>query len=192
MPLPAEYPPFDTPEAKLLFECKLEIEELWKSGEDPEAVHRLARKHPELSKDLYLFFAFMSEVYGALQDEGYADAVTSHDARLDRPFLALLRDVAGESVQSLAASMDITPDFLVDLSDHGYVVPLAARRELVRRARKHLGIDEREAIASFDAVTLRRAASRRTEFTETNETFVDIVKRSSLGVDAQRFWSNLA
>ncbi|HEY4130927.1 MAG TPA: hypothetical protein VGM50_09940 [Gemmatimonadaceae bacterium] len=190
MPLPADYPPFETAEAKLFFECKLEIEELWKSGEEPEAVHRLAGEHPQFSKELYLFFAFMIDTYTAMQEDAIA-SVTANQVRLDKPFLALLRDIDDESVQSLAASMDITPDFLVDLSDHGRAVTLAARRELVRRARVGRAIDEAEAIASFDVITLRRAASRDSEFRESNETFADIVKRSRLTAAQKRFWSNL-
>ncbi|HEY4302824.1 MAG TPA: hypothetical protein VGM82_00040 [Gemmatimonadaceae bacterium] len=184
MPLPADYPAFESPEAKLLFECKLEIEEMWLSDEDPDAVHRLAGAHPQFAKELYEFFAYMADTHDA--------PPTYHDARVDRPFLALLRDVANESVQTIAASMDITPDFLVDLSDHGRVVPLAARRELVQRARKGRVIDEAEAVASFDVVTLRRAASRRTPFEESHETFADVVKRSRLSAEQRRFWTSLA
>lgn len=190
MPIPADYPAFESVEAKVLFECKLEIEEMWMSGEDPKAVHRLARAHPELAQALYLFFAFMVETHAGTHDRRPGSAV--HEMQAAKPFLALLRDVADESVQTLAAAMDITPDFLVDLSDHGAVLPLKARRELVRRARIGHNIDEAEAIASFDVVTLRRAASRDSAYPESNETFTDIVKRSSLSAEQQRFWSSLA
>ena len=182
MPIPADYPAFESAEAKLLFECKLEIEELWMSDEDPRAVDRLARAHPELAKELYLFFAHMMETH----------ANNAKQVRSARTFLGLLRNVANESVQALAASMDITPDFLVDVSDHGRVVPRAARRELVRRARAGRAIDEAEAIASFDFVTLRRAASRDSEFPESNETFAEILKGSMLSAEQRRFWSSLA
>ncbi|HEY4303505.1 MAG TPA: hypothetical protein VGM82_03515 [Gemmatimonadaceae bacterium] len=188
MPLPADYPAFESAEAKLLFECKLEIEELWMSGEDRRAVHRLARAHPTLGKELYFFFADMLEIH--VPEIRRAPSASS-EVRLDRPFLAVLRDVADESVQEIAASMDITPDFLVDLSDHGRAVTLEARRELVRRASVGRAIDEAEAVASFDVVTLRRAASRDTEFHESNETFADLVTRSSLSAEQKRFWSNL-
>jgi len=184
MPIPADYPAFESTEARLLFECKLEIENMWTTGEDPRAVHRLARAHPQLSKDLYVFFASMIEAHAGIR--------SPREARSARTFLGLLRDVANESVQALAASMDITPDFLVDVSDHGRVVPRAARRELVRRARAGRVIDEAEAIASFDFVTLRRAASRDSEFPESNETFADILKGSMLSAEQRRFWSSLA
>ncbi|HEY4302818.1 MAG TPA: hypothetical protein VGM82_00010 [Gemmatimonadaceae bacterium] len=63
MPIPADYPAFDSAEARLLFECKLEIEERWKNGEGAEPVHRLARAHPPLAKELYMFFADMLQTY---------------------------------------------------------------------------------------------------------------------------------
>jgi hypothetical protein len=189
MPIPAEYPAFESAEARLLFECKLEIEELWMSGDDPHAVDRLARAHPELAKALYLFFAFMVETHAV---ETHVAAGRRRKASRATTFLGLLRDFVDESVQAFAASMDITPDFLVDLSDHGRVVPLAARRELVRRARVGRIIDEAEAIASFDFVTSRRAASRPGPFPESHDTFKDIVKHSSLSAEQRRFWSSLA
>lgn len=188
MPIPTDYPPFESAEAKLLFECKLEIEEM--SDEDPDAVHRLARAHPQLGKELYQFFAYMTDTHA--DSERQSDPTSARHERRARPFLALLRDVADESVQALAASMDITPDFLVDLSDHGRVVPLSARQELVRRARMGRDIDEAEAIASFDVVTLRRAASRASEYVESNDTFNAVVTRSSLNAEQRRFWSSLA
>ena len=189
MPLPTDYPAFESEEAKLLFECQLEIEELWMSSEDSRAVHRLARAHPALSKELYLFFADMVETHVASLERRAPSS--SHGVRARTTFLGLLRDVANESVQALAAAMEITPDFLVDISDHGRVVPLSARQELVRRARIGRDIDEAEAIASFDFVTLRRAASRRSPFPESNETFEDLVKGSSLTAAQRRFWSRL-
>ncbi|HEY4304674.1 MAG TPA: hypothetical protein VGM82_09415 [Gemmatimonadaceae bacterium] len=189
MPIPPDYPPFESAEERLLFECKLEIEERWMSDEEPEAVHRLAREHPTLGKELYLFFADMLETH--IEPLSRRPSSAARGANVPKPFLALLRDAAGESVYDIAASMDITPDFLVDLSDHGRVVPLAARRELVRRAQTGRAIDEAEAIASFDVVSLRRAASRRTEFTESTETFTDVVKRSSLSAQQQQFWASL-
>lgn len=189
MSMPTDHFVFESEEEKVLFACKLEIEESWMRGEGAAAVHRLARAHPAFSKELYLFFAFMLEVHGVMER---AAPARRREAQQPRPFLALLRDVEDESVQTLAASMDITPDFLVAVSDHGGLVPLAVRRELVRRARNGRAIDESEAIASFDVASLQRAASRDTPYAESTLTFADVVKRSRLDAGQQRFWSSLA
>lgn len=168
------------------------------SDEDPMAVHRLARAHPELAKELYDFFAFMIETHEAsIGRRGAQSGVQSgaislapSPATRPKPFLALLR-ATGQSVRAIAASMEITPDFLVDLSDHGSVLPLKARHELARRASMVRAIDDAEAVASFDVVTTKRAASRDTAYPVSTLTFAELVNRSGLSAEQKRFWLSL-
>lgn len=194
----AESAMVESAEAKLLFECKLEIEQAWMSGRDRGAVHRLAGAHPEVADELYEFFAFMVDTHAGLSHQREVrreSELTSETAvksgKAAKPFLGLLRDVTGGSVQAIAAAMEVTADFLVDLSDNGRVLPVKAREELVRRARAVREMGEGEALASFDVVSLRRAASRDTAYPVSSLTFKELVERSSLSAEQKGFWSGL-
>jgi len=191
----AESAMVESGEAKLLFECKLEIEQAWMSGRDRGAVHRLAGAHPEVADELYEFFAFMVETHVGVSHQREvrrgSELTAVKTAKAAKPFLGLLRDATGESVQAIAAAMEVTADFLVDLSDNGRVLPAKAREELVRRARGMREIGEGEALGSFDVVSLRRAASRDTAYPVSNLTFKELVERSSLSPEQKRFWTGL-
>ena len=183
----AAYWKIESPEDRLLFECKLEIEQAWMRGAGRATVHRLAAAHPELADELYEFFAFMVDAHEGLSWEG--DAPEEPGGNEARPFLAILRDATGESVEAIAASMEVTADFLVDLSDHGTVLPLKARAELVRRAAGMLDVGETEAVASFDVASVRRAASRDRAYPTTEVTFRELVERSGLSEEQKRYWA---
>jgi hypothetical protein len=185
----ANHPSFSADDQKLLFECQLEIETSWMSGDGPKAVHRLAREHPALAKALYEFFAFIIETpVGPSRRGSTVDA-----SETSRPFLGLLKDVKGERLPGIAASMEIPQDFLVVVSKYGAVLPRKAREELVRRARLTRDIDETTALASFDAPThLQRAASRSGPYEPLDVTYETVVIRSTLSVEEKRFWLGLA
>jgi hypothetical protein len=171
---------FDSPHAKLLSACQLEIELAWNNAMDDSPVHRLAEAHPELAEELYAFFADVMEA------EDYPEPKQA------RTFLALVRGAAGESVDEIATSMDVTPDFLVVVSKYGSLMPLATRKELVRRARVGREIEEEEALASFDvSAAHRRAASRDRAYPETDESYADLVTQSNLNSAQKLFWLDL-
>ncbi len=154
-------------------------------GEDPKAVHRLARAHPDVAQELYEFFAFMIETHRSVDGQTRAKP---------KPFLALVRDATGESVHAIAAAMDVTADFLVDLTENGGVLPMAARAELIRRARSMRvthDINEDAALESFDVLSLRRAASRDQAYPASNLTYTGLVERSGLSEEQKRFWLGL-
>jgi hypothetical protein len=177
-------------------------------------VHRLVLAHPELAEELYDFFADVIEAedhFDRPRPEFAESASRARDALRaalakkqasktqvrSRPFLALVRDArGGEFVDVIAASMQLPADFLVDASHHSTVLPLAARKELVRRAQgihPATHIDEDEALASFDVSSrLRRAASRSAAYRPVEVTYRDIVERSSLSDEEKRFWLDLA
>jgi hypothetical protein len=197
----------DSPESTLLFECRCEIELGWNEPMDDSVVHRLAREHPELADELYDFFADVIEAEDHLDQPRPETAVDRRvrdmlaAARHDNPaapsktFLALLRDVSDEPVDAIAESMDLAPDFLVDASDHGTKLPPKVREEFVRRlsrVRLTLGIDERDALASFDApAKLRRAASRKGPYRPIEVSYRDLVERSSMTDEEKRYWLDL-
>ncbi|MEO7085830.1 MAG: hypothetical protein ABI442_21595 [Gemmatimonadaceae bacterium] len=63
MAIPEHGQTFDSADDKLRFECKPEIEQMWMSGEDPKAVHRLARAafpRPESGDDASIAAAAIS------------------------------------------------------------------------------------------------------------------------------------
>jgi hypothetical protein len=107
-----------------------------------------------------------------------------------RPILGLLKEVTGESVDSLARALDVTSDFLVDISDHADVVPVKAREEIVGRIERVRGIDRARTMAAFSVPgrQLLRAASRDRPYGIDLPTFVDLVKRSSLDPARKQEW----
>jgi hypothetical protein len=202
----------DSPEVSLLSRCRVEIETAWNESMDDSVVHRLAAEHPELTDELYAFFADVVESQYHLGQTRPEFAVLDAKVRevlegarghsaAARPitFLALVREATGELVDTIAASMHVTPDFLVEASERGAVLPLQARAELVRRARamsQRRGtteIDEREGVASFDVSSaLDRAASRDAAYERTEVTYRELVERSSLSDADKQFWLGLA
>ena len=102
-------------------------------------------------------------------------------------FVGLLRRLTGADPGRLAAELEITPDFLIDLSRNGRVLPMKARGELAKRARKASGTEESLVLASFELPDaraapsdFRRAASRVSEYAATSLTYVELVQRSSM------------
>ncbi|HTE45673.1 MAG TPA: hypothetical protein VK636_10550 [Gemmatimonadaceae bacterium] len=196
-------------EDNVLSECQLEIERAWNDARDDSPVHRLAAAHPDLADELYDFFVCVVEANDNLGDEypdfaeteqrareliaGNAQAPPTSQVAPKKTFLALVRDTTGEYIDDIAGSMDLPPDFLVDASEHGRILPRRAREELVRRACRTRTIDEAEALAAFDVPpSLRRAASRNRVFEPSNDTYKDVVERSSLSAEAKRFWLSFA
>jgi len=109
-------------------------------------------------------------------------------------FLGLLRKVTGARVESLAEVLDITPSFLVDISEHAATLPEKARRELLRRLEKVPGVRA----SDFASVlvqpyrSIQRAASRSFAYEAKALTFEDIVRSSDLDDKRKRFWLSLA
>src|SRR5438477_3467684 len=145
MPTTEEHPMRDSGYADLLAACQTEIERAWNEARDDSPVHRLAVAHPELADELFDFFVCVVQAEDDLDRplpelarmNARIRAVLANaqaELRRPKPFLALLREAANESVDAIAASMNVTPDFLVDLTDDGTVLPFKARAELVRRA----------------------------------------------------------
>jgi hypothetical protein len=210
----------DSPEARLLAECELAIELAWYESMDDSPVHRLALAHPEIADELYEFFADVIEAEDYLDDplpelaesarrmreavHAAQAARAAHEAHAapgknetpKKTFLALLRDASDEPVGTIAKSMDLAADFLVDASDHGTKLPPRVREELVRRLRRVRLIKEIDvavALASFDApAKLRRAASRKGPYRHVEVTYRDLVERSSMSDEEKRYWLALA
>ena len=112
-----------------------------------------------------------------------------------KSFLGILKDLTGAGADKLAAALDISPDFLADLSTHVAVLSTRARLELAKRAHKALGIDESLLMASLEATStyqIQRAASRDNAYTRPSLTYDELVNRSRLDPERKRFWLGLA
>lgn len=107
-----------------------------------------------------------------------------------RPLLRLLKDETGEDVGTLATALGLTSDFLVEVSEHADVLPMAARVELARRIEHARGINRAR---SLEALTVpgrqfQRAASRDRPYSGHAPTFQELVQRSSLDAERKQEW----
>jgi hypothetical protein len=160
---------------ELLNRLRLDIERAWNQSEDDEMVHVLARKHPELSEDLYEFFAdivamsFASELAATngedrmtawLESGGFAKiAQARREAKTSstpstRPtpivdatnLVAFLKAKTRKDMDALALALGISSRFLLDLSNHSTVLPEKARLELAQRAEQQMSIARLETL----------------------------------------------
>lgn len=195
-----------------------EIERAWIERQDDSVVDRLAKEHPELAERLYLFFATVVDAPDELDRkrpelsdsaartrewltrEGFTRAANSGqpDATPTRrvaeeatySFVGLLRQLTQASPRVLAAELEITPDFLVEVSSHAAVLPLEAKHELARRANKARGIAVERVLASLETpVLLQRAASRDEAYAATSVTYDELVSQSQMSNMQKRYWS---
>lgn len=114
--------------------------------------------------------------------------------RAPRPFLGLLREETGESTSVLAAALDVTADFLVDISDNADVLTEAARAELADRAARARGIDHGRSLAALATCDskFKRAASRDSPYRPHKVTYAELVRRSGLAPEQQQYWLRFA
>lgn len=109
-------------------------------------------------------------------------------------FLGALGRATSAPVDTLAGALGITADFLVVVSENGAVVPMAARHELVRRARSVYDVlNENELLSSFDVQppAMMRAASRKSAFKMNAVSFELLVKQSGLRDVQKQYWLSL-
>ncbi|MDB4914943.1 MAG: hypothetical protein JWM95_2587 [Gemmatimonadetes bacterium] len=107
-------------------------------------------------------------------------------------FVGLLRQVTGADPQTLAAELDITLDFLVEVSSNARVLPTRVKRELASRVHRVRGIGFDRALASLVApVQLQRAASRGAAYSDARVTYDELVSHSQLSPEQKEYWHNL-
>ena len=116
-------------------------------------------------------------------------------------FFGILKDALGApDPEAMARRLEISVDFLREVSKHADLLPTKVRRELARRAEQQLFVDATLALATLDerqmhaAPPLARAASRvrGMAFERRSLTFEDLVRRSSMDESRQRYWLSLA
>ena len=116
------------------------------------------------------------------------------DIGAPRPFLGLLREVTGESTSALAAALDVTQDFLIDISDNADVLPEAVRTEFADRAERACGVDRSRSLAALATsdCQFERAASREGPYQGRAVIYADLVHRSGLDRERKQYWLSLA
>jgi hypothetical protein len=120
-----------------------------------------------------------------------ATATPAEAAKAPPPasFVATLKKLTGEtSLNALAAELDITPQFLVLVSEHSEVLTTAARTELVERATRKRKIAPAIVSESLSGGQFRLAASRDTPIQQGTLTYEQLVKRAKMGTAAEKFW----
>jgi hypothetical protein len=102
--------------------------------------------------------------------------------------------------EAMASRLDVSVDFLREVSKHTDILPTKVRRELARRVERQFSVDVNLALRSLGegqmlgGAPLARAASRAggKVFEPHPLTYEEIVKRSSMDEPRQRYWLSLA
>jgi hypothetical protein len=128
--------------------------------------------------------------------EGSTESTPTRTREVAEPttptFVGLLRKLTGADPGILAAEMEITPDFLVEVSSHAHVLPVEAKRELARRAHGARSIGFDRALAALQAPQqIQRAASRKGAYSDARLTYVELVSQSQLSAAQKDYWQNL-
>lgn len=115
-------------------------------------------------------------------------------------FFGLLRQASGAAdPEAMASRLDVSVDFLREVSRHSDLLPSEVRRELARRVERQFFVDAALALMALGegqmhgGAPLARAASRAggKAFEQRTLTFEELVKRSSMDESRQRFWLSL-
>lgn len=127
--------------------------------------------------------------------QGGGDSASNPPAMPGESFVGYLRRTTGESVEKLAADIDITPEFLIGLSDNGVIVPPRAGTEVCRRVMRVHRLDAKTLISTLaqsGRTPMAKAASRQRAYESKKLTYADVVRWSSMDDIRQRFWLDLA
>ncbi len=110
-----------------------------------------------------------------------------------RPYLGMLCEVTGETPSLISRELGVTVPFLTLIVQHRESVPNSWRTELVDRAAAKWGVDRSIARRSLEHPDQQEiAASRRTAYSMEKISYREILKRSGLRPEAQKFWIALA
>jgi hypothetical protein len=116
-------------------------------------------------------------------------------------FFGLLKQVSDTTdPEAMASRLDISVDFLREVSKHVDLLPTKVRRELAQRVERQFFVDASLALTALGEgqmhgeAPLARAASRAGGkiFERRTLTYEGLVKRSSMDESRQRFWLSLA
>jgi hypothetical protein len=104
-------------------------------------------------------------------------------------FIATLKKLTGEtSLNTLAAELDIPPQFLVLVSEHSEALTPGARTELVERATRKRKIAPAILSESLSGGHFQLAASRDTPIQQGTLTYEQLVKRAKMDKAVEEFW----
>ncbi len=110
-----------------------------------------------------------------------------------RPYLGMLCEVTGQTPSVIARELDVKVPFLTLIVQHRQSVPNSWRTELVERAAAKWGVDRSLARRSLEHPDQQEiAASRRAAYSTEKISYREILRRSGLGPEAQKYWIALA
>lgn len=117
---------------------------------------------------------------------------TAAEAEPARPLLRVLKDETALKPQAIAEALGVTVVFISDLNRHVKEVPRRWLTALARRAHESLGVAEETVIKAFEQpFRYARAASRDEAYTESCPTCEEILERSGMSAEAQKYWTDL-
>ena len=111
--------------------------------------------------------------------------------RVPLGFLGFVRKATGARNAEIAARLNVTVTFLVEVSGHPKVKP-RVRYEFTNRAVRAFELSRQAVEAAWNAGgTLQRAASRETAYDAPVEPYEMLVRRSGLTAEQQEYWLRL-
>ncbi len=112
--------------------------------------------------------------------------------RLDER-IGMLCEVTGQTPSVIARELDVKVPFLTLIVQHRQSVPNSWRTEFVERAAAKWGVDRSLARRSLEHPDQQEiAASRRAAYSTEKISYREILRRSGLGPEAQKYWIALA
>lgn len=109
------------------------------------------------------------------------------------PFLGMLGEETGETPSIIARELDVTVPFLTLIVQHRESVPDSWRTEMIERAAVRWNVDRQRARHSLEHPDQQEiAASRNSPYSTKKISYREILKRSGLRPEAQKYWLALA
>ncbi|MBZ5505820.1 MAG: hypothetical protein LAO78_10065 [Acidobacteriia bacterium] len=117
----------------------------------------------------------------------------SEDQPKAKNWIAFLRQMTRQTLPELARHLpNVTTEYLVLVSRHPNVVPIAVKRHIATSVQTVFGVNIHESLAYLsDQPRISRAASRDRPFEKEPETFDEILNRSGFDPDQRSFWIRL-
>lgn len=105
-------------------------------------------------------------------------------------WIAFLRQITKRTLPELARNLpNVTTEYLVLISRHPNVVPMAVKRHMATSVQTAFGVNIQESLSYLlDQPRISRAASRDRPFEKEPKTFEEVLDRSGFNADQRSFW----
>jgi len=108
--------------------------------------------------------------------------------------LSLLRKFTGDMASKIAQQLEVNVPFLKGCSDYSEQVPPQCKKELIRRVGNVYPFVDKNKVEQVveNPKPLKKAALRSEEYSGSQMSFEEIVEKSDLDSETQKFWLELA